>query len=143
LGSAEAILTDPQYWRYRPAAALDRPHLRPDDALLKRVLAELRKEPVVKEKGRTYTVESLKNLAKRMRIGVALLQRHFPEEAKKSVDQRKRLRALIRMDGVREREERLRAATAAVTAQGLPLTERNLKRTGLLKVSDLVQKHQQ
>jgi hypothetical protein len=141
LGSAEATLTDPQYWRHRPAAALDQPHLRPAKALLRQVRAELRKEPVIIQNGRLFTVESLNALARRLNIKVALVKRHFPEETQKSIADRRHLRTLLRMEGIRERDERLHAAAAAVKQHGLPLTERNLKRTGLLKVSDLVQKH--
>jgi hypothetical protein len=120
---------------------LDQPHLRPPIDLLLRIKAELRKEPVISESGHKFTVEGINGLAKRLNVRVALLNRHFPEDCKRSIAKRKKLRTLLGMARLEERDQRLYAAAAAVTAQGLLLTERNLKRTGLLRVSDLVQKH--
>lgn len=141
LGSAQAALTDPQHWRHGAATVLDQPHLRPPIDLLRRIKAELLKEPIFCESGHKFTVEGINGLAKRLNVGVALLKRHFPEECKLSIAKRKKLRTLLGMANLEERDQRLHAAAAAVTAQGLPLTERNLKRTGLLRVNDLVQRH--
>ncbi|MFG6432843.1 hypothetical protein [Roseateles sp. LYH14W] len=51
---------------------------------------------------------------------------------------RKEIRLALNVRADQARMARLKAAAQAVMEQALPLTIRNLKRTGILKVSDFV-----
>ena len=67
-----------------------------------------------------------------------MLKRHFPDECKEYIAKRKEIRHALNLRADEARKARIKAAGKAVIAQGLPLTIRNLKQTGLLKVSDFV-----
>ena len=138
LGSAEPALTDPQYWRRRPPLCLDRRHIRASEDLLNRAQSELKEEPRLLESRNGFTLEGLGRLAKRLQTDTSMLKRHFPTECKTYIATRRELLLALNERADQARMARLKAAVQAVTAMGLPLTIRNLKQTGLLKVSDIL-----
>jgi hypothetical protein len=138
LGSAEAALTDPSYWRQRPAMSLDKPHVRPTQQTIEVVKAELATRLAQQDSSSVPAPEGLPRLAKRLQVSLGVLKRHFPEECAKLIAQRKAvLRTRVDTEA-KAKTERVAAATAAVVSQHRRTTSRSLKQTGLVKVSDLV-----
>jgi len=95
-------------------------------------------EPRRLESRNGFTLEGLGRLARRLQTDTSTLKRRFPVECKEYVAKRKEIRLALNMRTDQARMARLKAAAQAVMAQALPLTIRNLKQTGLLKVSDFV-----
>jgi len=138
LGSAVLPLTDPGHWRRQPPPNFDRPHARPSADLLERLKIELREGPRLIPGNRSFIVEGLGRVAKRFQTNTSMLKRHFPVEREGYIAERRQIQLKLNAQGSEARLARLKAAAQAVSAQGLPLTIRNLKQTGLLKVSDYV-----
>lgn len=138
LCSSEPALTDPQYWRLLPAAGLDKPHFRPNEEVLVRVRSELAKRLNLQDPASGLPLEGLPRLAKRLQVSLGVLKRNFPDECAQLIAQRNDSLQARRVTADRERAQRLSDAKAAVAELGLPPTSRNLKRTGHLKVSDVV-----
>lgn len=138
LCSPEPALTDPQYWRKLPSAVLDKPHVRPSAELLARVKCELSSRLGLQGIIPGAQLEGLPRLAKRLQVSLGVLKRNFPEECSLLVAQRVEIRRTSREAALRERDQRMSEAVVAVAEQGLPITGRNLKRTGRLKVSDVI-----
>jgi hypothetical protein len=141
LASPQAPLTDPLYWRQLPKIYLDKPHHRPAKALLDRARSELLKDPLVTPIKDYFAIETVTAVARRLDMNAVMLRRHFPEEVKAYGAKRLRLRSVLKTSDLQDRVNRIRVAAAVLMEQGLPVTERNLKRTGLVKVSDMVQQH--
>ena len=141
LCSVEPALTDPQYWRQLPPASLDRPHVRPSADDLARVRAELLRRLELEGVEDILQLEGLPRLAKRLQVSLGVLKRNFPDECSRLVAQRAQVRSEMRAATAEGRAERISAAVAVVAEQGRPLTSRNLKETGHLRVSDLVTSH--
>lgn len=141
LCSAEPALTDPQYWRQLLPASLDRPHVRPSADCLARVQAELQRRLELEDFEDILQIEGLPRLAKRLQVSLGVLKRNFPEECARLVAQRSRILRAKQAATNGARAQRMSAAIAVVAEKGLPLTSRNLKSTGHLWVSDLVNIH--
>jgi len=138
LCSPESPLTDPQYWRQLPAASLDKPHVRPSAQTLTRVRSELTKRLELPDVGTGLPLEGLPRLAKRLQVSLGVLKRNFPGECARLIGQRLDAMRARRVIAEGERAQRMSTAVAALSKMGLPLTSRNLKQTGHLKVSDVV-----
>lgn len=141
LCSVEPALTDPQYWRQLPPASLDKPHVRPSTDDLTRVRSELQRRLELEDSEDMLQVEGLPRLAKRLQISLGSLKRNFPDECARLVAQRAQMLSKKRVVAAGARAQRISAAVAAVAEQGRPLTSRNLKGTGHLRVSDMVTSH--
>ncbi len=105
---------------------------------MNRAQSELKEEPRLLESRNGFTLEGLGRLAKRLQTDTSMLKRHFPTECKTYIATRRELLLALNERADQARMARLKAAVQAVTAMGLPLTIRNLKQTGLLKVSDIL-----
>jgi hypothetical protein len=138
LCSVEPALTDPQYWRHLPPASLDKPHVRPTVEALDRVRTELRRRLGLAYVEDAAQLEGLPRLAKRLQVSLGVLKRNFPDECAQLVAQRAATLQANRALNRGARAQRVSDAVAAVEDQGLPLTSRNLKGTGRLRVSDMV-----
>lgn len=141
LCSVEPALTDPQYWRQLPPASLDKPHVRPSTDDLTRVRSELQRRLELEDSEDMLQVEGLPRLAKRLQISLGSLKRNFPDECARLVAQRAQMLSKKRVVAAGARAQRISAAVAAVAELGRPLTSRNLKGTGHLRVSDMVTSH--
>lgn len=138
LGSPELVLTDPAYWRSCPLPSLDRPHIRPSPTKLREINNALKERLDIKEITSLAELESIPQIAKRLGVSPSTIKRHFPDQHSQLVQQRIRLLKSLRKLREREKEIRLSEAVAATMANRQSLTIRNLKKTGKIKVSDIV-----
>lgn len=138
LGSPELPLTDPAYWHDGPVQSLDRPHFRPTETKLHEIREALQKRLSIQDVASVRSLEGIPRMAKRLKVSPGTIKRHFPEEYAQLIDQGQRLRASTKELRERQKEERLAAAVAAAKESQLPATARNLKKTGKIKVSDIV-----
>jgi hypothetical protein len=118
--------------------SLDKPHVRPTQQKIEVVKAALAARLALEDSSSAPAPEGLPRLAKRLQVSLGVLKRHFPEECAKLIAQRKAL-LRTRVDAeIRAKTERVAAATAAVASQDRRATNRSLKQTWLVKISDLV-----
>jgi hypothetical protein len=138
LCSQQMVLTDPTYWREGTLRPLDRPHHRPTHEDLIAVKAALDERLKVTQIKSAYDLEGIESIARRLGVSPGTIKRNFPEEHAKLIAQREELRIGLHEIRRQERNARLAAAIAETSESQLPITSRNLKRTGKIKVSDLV-----
>lgn len=138
LCSSEPTLTDPQYWRQRPPASLDKPHIRPSPEALVRLRSALADRLELEDTGSGPLPEGLPRFAKRLQVPLGVLKRHFPDECAQLIERRITVLRARREASCISKSQRMADAMATLSAKGLTVTSRNLRRTGQLKVSDLV-----
>ncbi len=138
LGSPQAELTDPRYWRAGTPQALDRRHARPPPDRLSQIRAALRQRLVSRKTDTFAPPQGLIPLARSLGVSVGVLLRRFPTECEELKEQRREIMSLRKAESDREKAERLQRARAVLSVAGKPATVRNLKKTGIVKVSDIV-----
>lgn len=138
LGSAELTLTDPEYWRVLPTQSLDRPHVRPSPSKLKEIHKALKLRLRIKQIDSAHSLEGVRQIAKRLGVLPSTIKRHFPREYAQVIEQRSSLFSTLRVHRNRQKESRITAAIMATKASRRAITTRNLKKTGMVKVSDVV-----
>ena len=131
------VLTDPAFWRQLPRKTLDQSHSPPtkeklDEVRLvvERVLAQ------VVNAGELAT--SAKDVQRQAGVSQGVLTRYFPSERNHLLDRRKKSRALLAAARIKDSTDRLASAAEKLAERGKSVTDRNLKSTGLVKVSDLI-----
>jgi hypothetical protein len=138
LASTETILTHPTFWRAVPAKALDKPHVHLSPKKLRRIefslLQLIARGEAADERGN----QPLPRIAKTLDTSTSMLKRHFPKECAILV----RLRRARQSESARlneaKRAERIAGAVQMTISQKKPPTVRNLKRTGLVRASDVI-----
>lgn len=138
LGSREASLTDPSYWRSGPPKRLDRPHKRPT----KKDLSELRRAIQSRLKKRITidmpSLEGISRFSKRHGVSPGTLKRHFPNEWILLVAQRRVAERRLAIERAKLRSQRLQSAMNWERKAMRSPTIRNLKKSGKVRVCDVV-----
>lgn len=138
LSSANLSLTDPTYWRVRDPQVLDSPHRRRSDADLRELEHRLREMSTGNDL--SFSVDGGLTAASRVLcVTPGYLKRQFPELANAIVTARdatlKSRSALLKQ----HRLSRIELARRTLATEGINPTSRNLRKTGLLSVSDLIE----